>query len=394
MGFPQIKVQIAFASNPLAASPTWVDVSDYLRGDEAVVITTRRGRQYELNRFEAGTATVVLNNHDRRFDPTYASSPYYPYVIPTRQIRIQAVWSSITYTIFTGFIENWPMVYPGGQDAKVTIRCVDAFKYFANTKISIDLATNYTDQLVDQVLSATNWTSRETNITGSVGMTAATSYTATSALQILQTLMDTQNGLFFMRGNGNSFYGGRHWRILTKRSSLNTFGNQSGELPYADIEPAFDDTAIYNDIHVTRSGGVEQVAADATSQARFFNRSLSRTSMLFTTDNEAQGMANWLLSQYKNPDVRFKRLVLNGGLSDSLWSVILGREINDRITVRHRPPGGGMTERDCHIEAIEHQIGRGTWQTTWQLSPASTLNYWVLGDTNLSVLGTSTVPGF
>src|SRR3970282_1328224 len=42
-------LEIAFASPPLAESPTWTDVSDYfVRGE------TRRGRSHELGRTDAG----------------------------------------------------------------------------------------------------------------------------------------------------------------------------------------------------------------------------------------------------------------------------------------------------------------------------------------------------
>lgn len=112
----------------LAYPTDWTDVSIYTRG-----VQLRRGRSHELDRSAAGSATVRLSNLDRRFDPVYSGSPYYPFVIPMRQIRISAVWSSVTYNLFTGFIEDWgptwlPRPIKGTGDAEAVITAVDAFK--------------------------------------------------------------------------------------------------------------------------------------------------------------------------------------------------------------------------------------------------------------------------
>ena len=44
-------VEIAFTSNPFDDTPVWNDVTGDLLN-----FTVRRGRQYEMDRFEAGTA--------------------------------------------------------------------------------------------------------------------------------------------------------------------------------------------------------------------------------------------------------------------------------------------------------------------------------------------------
>jgi hypothetical protein len=80
------RVEIAFQTPPRSSSPVWTDVTDYV----VDVPQTRRGKQHELNRSETGTGTLVLDNSDRRFDPTYTSSPYWPNVKPMKRCRIRA----------------------------------------------------------------------------------------------------------------------------------------------------------------------------------------------------------------------------------------------------------------------------------------------------------------
>lgn len=95
-------VEIAFASGPFD-SPTWVDVSEFAR-----VAETDRGRNYELDRFEAGKLVLTLHDFGTGcFDPSNTSSPFYPGVTIARQIRITASGSGWAEELFTGYIASW-----------------------------------------------------------------------------------------------------------------------------------------------------------------------------------------------------------------------------------------------------------------------------------------------
>jgi len=76
--------RIAFASDPFASTPTWVDVSSDLMN-----FHTRRGRQWELNRLEAGTATVRLRNQHGNYWPDNTTGSYTPNVLPWKRINLR-----------------------------------------------------------------------------------------------------------------------------------------------------------------------------------------------------------------------------------------------------------------------------------------------------------------
>ncbi|MFF0481059.1 LamG-like jellyroll fold domain-containing protein [Streptomyces sp. NPDC004435] len=61
---PKVTVEVAFDGGPFSKSYTWTDISDYVRGFQV-----RRGRNYELDRIEAGTLSLALDNSDGRFTP-------------------------------------------------------------------------------------------------------------------------------------------------------------------------------------------------------------------------------------------------------------------------------------------------------------------------------------
>lgn len=133
MAYPTPKVEIAFVSNPNQASPTWTDVTSYVRS-----MRTDRGRSDDWGTF-SGTAELVLDNRTRRFDPFNSSGPYYNYLLPRNQIRIQATVGSTTYPVFRGYVSGWPVAWDeAGNNSTVTISCYDALQYMAACQLPND----------------------------------------------------------------------------------------------------------------------------------------------------------------------------------------------------------------------------------------------------------------
>lgn len=114
--------------NSTLSDIVWSDVTQYVRG-----LSWSRGRSNELDTFQTGSASVVLANADRRFDPEYASSPYAGALTPLRPIRITVSILDETSTtsdipVFFGYVDGWPQTYEIFGDATVTINCSDAFR--------------------------------------------------------------------------------------------------------------------------------------------------------------------------------------------------------------------------------------------------------------------------
>jgi len=136
--FPVAIVEIAFDDGPYVVSPTWTNVTSYVRE-----MTTDRGRSDDWGTFD-GSASVVLSNRDRRFDPFNTSGPYYGKLLPRRQIRITATYGGTTYPIFRGFVAGWPPVWTdAGKDSTVTLSCFDAMGLLASDAQPVDWARNY-----------------------------------------------------------------------------------------------------------------------------------------------------------------------------------------------------------------------------------------------------------
>jgi hypothetical protein len=142
MPYPTPIVEIAFDDSPYVVSPTWTDVTSWVRS-----LSTDRGRSDDWDDFY-GSAQVVLNNRTRLFDPYYTSGTYYGKLLPRRQIRIRAQTndggSPVTHDVFRGFISGWnPSWTDAGTDSTVTLSCFDALQLLGSEQLPPDLATTY-----------------------------------------------------------------------------------------------------------------------------------------------------------------------------------------------------------------------------------------------------------
>ena len=104
--YPARKIEIAFTSNPSDECLVYENVTDYVRR-----VSCHRGRNFERDRIETGTAQFVFSDRARAFDDTNTLSPFYPNVKPTRPIRIRAQVSTdgVVFPIWFGYTEGHPL---------------------------------------------------------------------------------------------------------------------------------------------------------------------------------------------------------------------------------------------------------------------------------------------
>lgn len=401
--FPTVTVNCAFASNPMS-TPTWVNISTRARE-----FGVHRGRQFELDRVQTGTAQIRLSNQDRALDPNNAASTYFPNVIPMRRIKVEAIWNSTIYPVFTGFVEDWPQTWTlNGKLAEAMVPIVDGFAVFGYGSLSTTYPPGRSDERISAVLSDLNWGSGQAGIVGDpvfglIGSTAiigpvgdraigvgtanlqASTLAATFALEHMQSVTESENGRFFIARDGSATFMGRQ---LVASTSLATFGDAAGELGYSDL--SLGSAPIWNDVRLTIVGGVEQTSSDATSQGQYFKRSRVQSGYLQSSDAEVGSLANFLVFKYKQPQTRVTSILIDPQRDPTnLWPQVLGREIGDVVTVKRRPPGGGAVISQLSvIEGIEHAATPYRWQTRFWLSTAETTNFAVVGT---SLVGTGVV---
>ncbi len=400
-----LTVEIAFDSNPLDTSQTYTDVSAYVRS-----FSTNRGRQHALDEFQTGTLRVVLDNRDDRFNPLNTSSPYYDSansvskIKPFKRIRVKAEYSSTTYFIFSGFINAYPESFGGqGSDSVVQLQCVDAFKMFnlntigsrawligrrsslgENTKLGYADSTEKSSLRIGRLLDAFGWSSSERTIsTGDLDV--ITQNVDTNMLTALKAVESAEQGQLFMGADGKVVFRDRNFKRTQQFTSQGTFGNGVGELPFSDVITSFDESRIFNQISVTRTGGTTQEAESLSSIEEYGARPQDLTDTLNVSDLDASQIALQRLAQFQDTSPRVEGLVVNPLVETNLWLQVLGRELGDKITVNIPTPASTTMNFDIHIESISHTVDADNQTWSWNISTSagSEVGAWVLGSSKI-----------
>jgi hypothetical protein len=290
--------------------------------------------------------------------------------------QIQPYVDSPMY-VFSGYVERWPTEWQAKWQ-QVTITATDGFDALAPATIDGTFAQALSGTQVGLALTAAAWPrSQRTIAAGQFTMGAKTFLVSDeqSALDFIETLADSEVGMFFVGTNGNATFQDKQTRLSAPyTTSQGTFGDAGDgtEIDYEDLTPTYDRDRIVNDWRVTGVSGVLKEAYDDTSIRRYFRRSQSRSTNL-ANDADALTQAQYLLTLTKDAKLYFDTIVLKPLESRTLWQQVLNRELSDRITVIRRPPGGGTSiTQDCFIEAINiDAVNVGDWTITYRLSPAS-----------------------
>lgn len=415
---PIARVQVSFDAD-LTAPPVWTDITTYARS-----IDFQRGRQFELDQFEAGTCAVVLSTNDGRFSPENTSGPYAAYLTPLRRIRIIAEWDGSTYPLWAGFVETWePNVAANGKDLITTMRCADAFKALRY----VDASGSYPAQLAGQrIRSLLDGVTAYEVVTSSDGTEYSTPVVVSNQdpLGFAQTAAAVEQGFLYCDEQGRIRFDDRNYRTVNETTARIVFGDGTGETPYTDASYSYNDERLYTEVKVKPGDfGSEQTAENAQAIAEYGRRTLSLTLPVQVGENDdtpdeewCASLANFLLNRYDSPGIRLDELETFPASDPSMWPDVLSAPLGGRLLVRQRPAylaatgaqnltsptkvtgtmvttgTGGTLERAVYIERISMTIpaSASEWRVRYGLSSADTLTYWVLGRSGFSELAETT----
>lgn len=378
----------------------WVDVSAYVRGGQI----TRGSTRYDgaLVRYEASTASVVLDNRDGRFDPTNLSGPYVwangSQVLPETPWRIRSTYGS-GYNLWLGYADSWQLDYPNnGKDAICTLTGTDwskqaqALGYSAAEPATVASGTLVSDLVTAHGITAVVDTGDSVVQGGQL--------VGVNVWGLLQQIADSELGELYVRGDGAVVFRHRNALYTDARSTTPqaTFGDSGAELRYTSLRVVNDDLQLINNAITQTVGGTQQQAFDSNSITQFGTRAYSRTDLLLTTDADALQQAGYLVgvtsgakllagTNFYYGDPRVEQITIDPRPDPTnLNPQVLGRDLGDRITVKARPVGRGAINpinRDAWIRGIQHTFGPDSWQTTWTLQDTAKFNVLVLNQATL-----------
>lgn len=123
-------LKLEFSPDPLSdTTPSWVDVTRF-----CMSASWSSGKAKDLDSPQAGSATFLLKNTGRMFEPEYMAGVFYPNIRPLRRFRLSLSAAGVTYPQGTYYATSWQVQYPAGTDySTVTVTCTDGFGILSNT---------------------------------------------------------------------------------------------------------------------------------------------------------------------------------------------------------------------------------------------------------------------
>lgn len=418
MSKPRLGVSINFEDGPAFGNPlilndilTPLDTgiladapSDIVDITDMVYRTSvRRGRLRILSNFEVGTASVTLFDPDSWFSPQNTASPYYGKLVPLRKIQIWAdiELSGIDYRfyIFSGYITSYDTGFYVGTDAtaSVTLQCADGFRLLNNVSTGTAPVPGCTaGQLsgvrVEELLDFAGFPGSMRQIEPGDSTMQADPGGQRSILAAIQTVEQSEFGAFYMSPVGGAKFLSRTTISELADSPARTYSDTGAPdtIKYSDLDFAYDDQLILNDVTVTKLGGIPQTVEDAPSILRYFTKSGQRNDILVETNQEANDQARTLIAARKNAELRIDSMTLNLSDPDAVARNVaaLRADIYTLVNIEKSMPGGSTVTRELFVQGVQHDVTPSTW-TTKLLTAEPIIQAFILGSENQGILGTT-----
>jgi hypothetical protein len=352
-------------------------------------INIKRGRNRQLDQFNAGTAQVVFNNNSRILDPLNTASIYYPYVLPRSPIIIYANGTPI----YTGFVEDWDLDYQNANQGRMFARCVDAFGTLANQQLNAFTPSAQTSGLrVSTVLDRPeiNYQGARSIGTGSSTLGAYAVSQDTNVLNYLQQINTSEQGFIYTAADGTLTFKGRT-SVLNPVAGA-TFTTNGTGIPYMSLVNQYGSELLYNYIVTQSPAGGAQTSSDATSISLYQAQNYNLLNLLNSTTAEVAGLGAYLLGKYRNPVVRFTGVSCElAALTSAQWSTIFAIDLTSIVSVQKDYSTGTPTSETQTLitSGIEHRIVPGSHIVSYTFESTDGNQYFTLNDSVFGILDTN-----
>lgn len=337
----------------LRGASTWLDITSYVRS-----VDISRGRSRELDRFEAGSFSISLNNNTRAFDPTYTSSPFYGYVVPRRRIRI----SSAGVVIFTGYAADWNLSYDVSGESIATVTGYDAFIFLSN-----QLAPTLTNASVTSGLRigslitylGVTWPGGSTSINDGLRTLQADTIPAnTILLDYLQLCERTERGYLFMSANNVLTYYNYAGTGSPAPTQSSIIFSDSSDIGYQNLDVVYGSELLYNTIVLSRLSGGTVTVTDSASVTSYGQSVYQDDGLLTDSDANLTNQALVIAGKFSTPEYRFDSVSVSlNPLSGANQTSIVSLELADTVKVIFTPNQvGSAISKYVRIIGIDHTM--------------------------------------
>lgn len=350
-----------------------------------------------LDQFDAGTCSVTLNNHTRRFDPMYTAGPYFGAIVPGVSITVTAGG----VTIFTGRVDDWNFEYDAeSKRSTAQAVCSDALAVLGRAKFG-EWTANAGD-LAGARLTAV-LARPEVAWAGATDLDVGTSYLqgdlvafGTNALGYCQLVASSDLGLFFAsRVNALTFLD-RH--AFISQPSAATFGPGLTDIRFSAVHPSFGTELLFNQVNIAAAGSDSSyLIEDTTSIAAYgqvYTLDPSPTDLLLLSDVDVIELGSHIVDVFSDPVYRFDSITVPvHRLAPAQQATVLALDIGSLVAVTWTPNSiGSAIARTCYVEGVSHSSSHaeGVHEMTFTLNDSGVIqtgNFFRVGDATYGRIG-------
>lgn len=396
-----------------------VDVTPFVQSG-----SIKRGRSRELDDFNAGTCTIVLENDSRDFDPPFAgtddflttddddflttdaddpltsdtaaslSGGSYGAIRPGQAVRVE--FDSVV--VFQGHVDDWSHDWEQAEMPTATLSASDALGRLGRRRFTEWTGTD--GQRVGARLTAAlarpeiDWADSTDFDSGAFNLQADLVAADTNALTYAQLLARTESGRFYASRTNELTY--RQASFTSAPSVAVAFRDDENGVDFYGVEVQYGSELWYTEVRVERVGGERQTATSASGTTDLHGGGvipLPLTGLLMNHDGAAANLADFLLDRYEALEAVIRGLRVDMmRLSSVNAAAVAALDIGSVATVNWTPTSNGdAVIQSLAVEGIEDQFDRATYERYLQMSNAAGTQAFILDDAVFGVLDFSTL---
>ena len=367
-----------------------VDVSNVVDS-----VSIKRGRNPQVDEFQTGTMTLRIVDQNGDFNPQNPSSPYFGLLDPMRKVSISATSVGVTYPMFSGFITSYTTNTPLNANDVVytTIQAVDAQRLAQNAQISTvtgATAGDLSGTRINQILDMISWPESMRDVDSGLTQMQNDPGTARTSLAALQTVTNSEYGAFYVDASGSFVFQDRSVTTASIGGTPTVFNDNGTDIGYANALWRLDDTLVFNQANVTRTGGTVQSATNAASVEKYFAHTYNIQNLLMQTDAVALDYARAYVASRAETSVRCDAIELDLYTDNYANGILAALDLDffDPVTITTNQPGASTLTKTLQVFGVAHNVTPNKWRTTFTtLEPV--IDGFILNSTEYGVLDTS-----
>jgi hypothetical protein len=213
--------------------------------------------------------------------------------------------------------------------------------------------------------------------------------TARTALQALQTVEISEYGALYIDASGNFVFQDRALTASSVSAPAVAFNDNGTDIAYSNAVWVLNDSLVYNEANVTRTGGSVQTASNAASITKYFLHSYNQQNLLMQTDAVALDYAQAYVASRAETSVRCDAITLDLYTDNYNLGIIAALDLDffDPITITTNQPGASTLSKTLQIFGVAMSISPNSFKVTFTtLEPI--IDAFILNDAIYGLLDT------